>query len=196
MTPLSASGALLALFVLSWAAAAAWAGQTVASAPPRELRPLYAAGLLLFAAVGLAGALVPALRARLWPPAPALDWAMVAMCAAAFAWCWWARLHIGRLWSGGVVVKEGHRVVDTGPYAIVRHPIYTGVFAALLPIALIRARAVDLAFFAGIVAFFTLKAQVEEQFLRTQFGAAYDAYRVRVPMLMPLPRPRRSSDSS
>jgi protein-S-isoprenylcysteine O-methyltransferase Ste14 len=185
MTPYWASWALLAVFLASWIAAAAWAGQTVAASPARELRPLYAGGVLFFLAVGVAGAFDPALRVRLWPASAAFDWAMLALCAVGLMGCWWARLHIGRLWSGGVVVKEGHRVVDTGPYAIVRHPIYTSAFIACLAFALIRGRPLDLLLFAGFVSFFSLKARVEERFLVAQFGADYDAYRARVPMLIP-----------
>ena len=47
-----------------------------------------------------------------------------------FLFAWWARLHLGRLWSGTVTRKADHRIVDTGPYAIVRHPIYTGLLAS------------------------------------------------------------------
>ena len=47
--------------------------------------------------------------------------------------------HLGRLWSGSITRKEGHRVVDTGPYALVRHPIYTGLIFALLATAIAQA---------------------------------------------------------
>src|SRR6185312_4013633 len=43
----------------------------------------------------------------------------------------WARLHLGRNWSGSVTIKEGHELVTSGPYALVRHPIYTGLLLAL-----------------------------------------------------------------
>src|SRR5207245_212562 len=120
----------------------------------------------------------------------AFDWTMVLLCAAGIAFCWWARLHLGRLWSGGVIVREGHRVVDTGPYAVVRHPIYSGVFLAIIVFAAIRARLADMVFAVGLVTFFTLKARIEERFLPEQLGAAYDDYRSRVPMLVPLLRRR------
>ena len=45
------------------------------------------------------------------------------------------RLHLGRLWSGNITRKEGHRVIDTGPYALVRHPIYTGLLLAIFATA-------------------------------------------------------------
>lgn len=54
----------------------------------------------------------------------------IAVMIAGFAFCWWARIHLGRLWSMRVTKKEGHHVVDTGPYGVVRHPIYTGILVA------------------------------------------------------------------
>ena len=44
---------------------------------------------------------------------------------------WWARVHLGRLWSGVITRKESHRLIQTGPYALVRHPIYVGLVIAL-----------------------------------------------------------------
>jgi protein-S-isoprenylcysteine O-methyltransferase Ste14 len=55
---------------------------------------------------------------------------------------WWARIHLGRFWSSAITRKQGHRVIDTGPYAIVRHPLYAGLSSdigtgsrALIPVA-------------------------------------------------------------
>ena len=54
------------------------------------------------------------------------------MVTAGLAFCWWARLHLGAMWSGTVTRKDDHHIVDTGPYGLVRHPIYTGlIFSAL-----------------------------------------------------------------
>src|SRR5262249_30686119 len=54
----------------------------------------------------------------------------VALTAAGAAFAIWARLVIGRNWSGTVTIKAGHELVRTGPYACVRHPIYTGLLLA------------------------------------------------------------------
>lgn len=185
MTAAFASWALLFLFIASWVVAALWAGRVTGSMPSRQLAPLYGAGLLFCIALVLARRNYPVVNLRLWPEVPPFDWAMVAVVAAGLAFCWWARLHLGKLWSGGVVVREGHRVVDTGPYGIVRHPIYTGGFVAALAMAAIHARPFDLAFTAGLILFFSLKARIEERFLRQQFGMAYADYGSRVPMLVP-----------
>ncbi len=118
-----------------------------------------------------------------------LAWGLFALLAASFGFCWWARRHLGRLWSGFVTLKEGHRVVDTGPYGLVRHPIYSGVMAAALATALIRASPMALAGFVLVVVGFAMTARIEERFLREQLGGdAYDSYRRRVPMLVPSTR--------
>ena len=99
---------------------------------------------------------------------------------------WWARIHLGRLWSGTITRKENHHVVDSGPYALVRHPIYTGLIAAIAATAAAQATVTGL-LGAALIAFgLWLKARVEEDFLTAELGAdAYGAYRGRVPMLVP-----------
>ena len=97
----------------------------------------------------------------------------------------WARVSLGRNWSGRVVLKQGQELVSTGPYALVRHPIYTGLLVALAGSALYDGRwraLLGLAFFAiG----FWLKARSEEDLLEGEFGEEYRSYRARTPMLIP-----------
>jgi len=192
MTPTSALFGLVAVFIVSWIAAAYWANRTVVGLPDRAQMPLYVGALLAGLLLVIARLLFPVLRVRLWEENLPFDWAMVAVCAIGFAWCWWARLHLGNLWSAGVSRKEGHRVIDTGPYGIVRHPIYTGAILAMFAFAAARARPFDLLGALLVAVFFTCKARLEERFLQEEFGAAYDAYRQRVPMLVPFLRLRAS----
>jgi protein-S-isoprenylcysteine O-methyltransferase Ste14 len=192
MTPISALVGLLAVFILTWIAAALWANRTVGVLPNRAQMPLYVGALLAALLLVIARLLFPVLRMRLWEENLSFDWAMVAVCAIGLAWCWWARLHLGKLWSAGVSRKEGHRVIDTGPYGIVRHPIYTGAILAMFAFAAARARPFDLLAALLVTVFFGCKARLEERFLQQEFGAAYDAYRQRVPMLVPFLRPRTS----
>ncbi len=185
MTPTSALFALLVVFCLSWLAAALWAGRTVVDLPDRAQWPLWAVAIGAIGLLAVARALFPAMRERLWDESLVLGWSMVVVCAFGFAWCWWARVHLGNLWSAGVSRKEGHRVVDTGPYGVVRHPIYTGAILAAFAFAFARARPLDFLVALAFTAFFAWKARVEERFLRDELGPAYDAYRRRVPMLVP-----------
>ena len=105
---------------------------------------------------------------------------MVALCLIGFAFAWWARIHLGQLWSAFVTRKADHHIVDTGPYGIVRHPIYTGIILAAIVEGTVYASTIL------IVLGFWVKARLEEGFLREQLGTeVYDAYRRRVPILVP-----------
>jgi protein-S-isoprenylcysteine O-methyltransferase Ste14 len=120
-----------------------------------------------------------------YAPLP-VSWAMVGLTFVGFAFAWWARIHLGRLWSGRITRKEGHHVVDTGPYALVRHPIYTGILLSGIATAVaLGAVHAYIGAFLLIVGYW-MKARIEENWLREQLGPAdYDAYRKRVPMLVP-----------
>jgi protein-S-isoprenylcysteine O-methyltransferase Ste14 len=194
MVPEIFSLLLWLLFLLSWHVAMLWTARAVT----RETlwrRLVYLAAFvvgftLLFmrhqwfgprAADHPAGWLRP-----LWPEAPALAWMLVAAQFAGFAFAWWARIHLGRLWSGMLTIREGHKVIDTGPYRLVRHPIYTGFIAAILAFALLKANPAALAGGALLTLAMVLKAKTEERFLRRELGAeAYDGYAARTPMLLP-----------
>jgi len=97
----------------------------------------------------------------------------------------WARIFLGRNWSGVVTIKADHELVTGGPYGLVRHPIYSGLALAIVGTALAIGEwrgvlAVALAF----IAFFQ-RILVEERFMRQQFGAAYDEYALRVRAFLP-----------
>jgi protein-S-isoprenylcysteine O-methyltransferase Ste14 len=90
------------------------------------------------------------------------------------------------MWSGWITKKECHHIVDTGPYGIVRHPIYTGLIASAFATALMKGTILALLGATVMTLGFWIKARLEERFLREQLGlATYDDYRRRVPMLMP-----------
>jgi protein-S-isoprenylcysteine O-methyltransferase Ste14 len=128
---------------------------------------------------------------RLWTPGNSVTYILAAVTLAGTLFTWWARVHLGRFWSNAITRKEGHRVVDTGPYGLVRHPIYTGLIGAMLAtgIAVGTATALLGAFLIGIGLW--QKARMEEGFLTAELGAdAYGPYCRRVPMLIPFLRPR------
>lgn len=186
MSPHHATIAAFVVWALSWFAAAFWSNQTTSRAGLGAewlYRIVTVVGVFLifgFDPREFGGQL------RLWHFSPDVQWALFGLTLPGFAFMWWARLHLGRLWSSGVTRKEGHHVVDSGPYGIVRHPIYTGLIAASGAAAV---QAGTIPALAGVVVLtlgFYIKARLEERFLREQLGAeAYDAYRRRVPMLLP-----------
>ena len=67
----------------------------------------------------------------LWKLSNGAIYVLAGLTLAGTLFTWWARIHLGRFWSNAITRKEGHRVIDTGPYGLVRHPIYTGLIAAM-----------------------------------------------------------------
>lgn len=146
-----------------------------------HILPLLVAGILLaapYASVALIGTrIVPSSRAGFWSGA--------LLCALGLLFTVWARVHLGRNWSGVVTLKQGHELVTHGPYAIVRHPIYSGLFLAFIGCALARGTVGGL--LGLVVAFLALwrKLRFEEAWMREQFGDAYTAYSKRVAAIIP-----------
>lgn len=128
---------------------------------------------------------LPGLNARFLPLAYWPFWTGAVVAALGFAFAFWARAHLGANWSGTVTVKQGHELIQSGPYAFVRHPIYTGLLTALIGTAMAVGewRAV----IAVLIVLWALgrKLALEERWMREVFGAAYDQYCARVPALVP-----------
>jgi protein-S-isoprenylcysteine O-methyltransferase Ste14 len=197
IAPLVIAYALWGMFVISWAVFGRFSAATTATPSGRSSGRVSrwgtgGRGERLYSLVIALGmvilVLAPVTRAagRVWVNPPALDWALLLVMAGGIAWCWWARLHLGRLWSSSVTRKDGHHVVDTGPYRLVRHPMYTGFIVIYLGMALICATALALLAVPVMTLGLWLKARVEEKFLIEELGAAvYGHYRARTPMLMP-----------
>jgi protein-S-isoprenylcysteine O-methyltransferase Ste14 len=109
----------------------------------------------------------------------------LALTVLGIAGAFWARFHLGRNWSSDPSVKQGHELIETGPYGVVRHPIYSGMLLAFLGTAIAHVELRGLVAVAvGLTAFF-LKARVEERLMIGEFGAAYRDYMRRVKMLIP-----------
>ena len=195
ISPQPAAFWLWMVWVVTWWIAAVWASRAIARPKfgARALHRLFtSAGFILlflnqfFYRHGDPSAPFPRFTRPLWTEPVIIGWTLVTLVVLSFAFCWWARLHLGRLWSGLTTVKADHRVVDTGPYRWVRHPIYTGVIAAALFTAAIEASVSGFLGFALIALGFWMTARIEEAFLRQELGAeAYDAYARRTPMLVP-----------
>ena len=97
----------------------------------------------------------------------------------------WARFALGRNWSGTVTVKHDHELVRSGPYAIVRHPIYSGFLLGLLGTVIVRGSLGALLGLGVIVLVLRLKSLTEESFMLEQFGSQYTAYQRDVKALVP-----------
>jgi protein-S-isoprenylcysteine O-methyltransferase Ste14 len=177
------------IWLISWVAASFWSGRTqqrVGTLQSWTYRAAMIAGGIL---------LVPWTERvlgekRLWDVGAAGAYALAGLMLAGLAFTWWGRVHLGRLWSSAITRKEGHRIIDDGPYGLVRHPIYTGLIVGLVATAAAEGRITALIGAALIIFGLWLKARTEERFLMVELGAAdYAAYCRRVPMLLPfLPR--------
>jgi protein-S-isoprenylcysteine O-methyltransferase Ste14 len=188
VTPLSLIRISWIVWLISWFAAAAWSERTVRR--PAVRREVLYRVLTLAGAMLMFGFIPDGERADtpLWPVASIIGWLLACLVICGFLFTWWARIHLGQLWSSSVTRKEHHHVVDSGPYAIVRHPIYTGLLLAIIATVLLRVTIITLTGSALIAAGIYVKARVEEEFLRQQLGESYDAYARRVPMLLPFLR--------
>lgn len=96
-----------------------------------------------------------------------------------------ARVHIGANWSGRVSLMAGHELVTTGPYAIVRHPIYTGILTAVVGTALAGGELRGLVAIVVILLAFLVKISHEEKLMMVTFPQAYPGYRERAKALIP-----------
>jgi protein-S-isoprenylcysteine O-methyltransferase Ste14 len=115
---------------------------------------------------------------------PVLSGVGLALFVLGLAVAVWARLYIGTNWGTPMSRKEEPELVTSGPYRRVRHPIYTGIIAAMLGTAL----AVSLYYliaFAVLAAYFIYSATREESYLTGQFPDAYPAYKRSTKMLIP-----------
>ena len=189
MTSTNIISGLWLAWLISWTLAMIWSDRT-------DKRDAVAAELFfrLFFYVGLVLLFAFPVRTeyaqmQLWRFEHVTNAVLVAAVAAGLLFTWWARIHLGRLWSDRVVKKVGHWVVDTGPYKLVRHPIYSGLILAALATAIQKATPFALLGFAVITLAFGIKARREERFLRSEIGNnAYDAYARKTAMLVPFMR--------
>jgi protein-S-isoprenylcysteine O-methyltransferase Ste14 len=125
------------------------------------------------------------LGVRVIPRSFLLGNAGLALTIVGIAFALWARFYLGRNWSGRVTLKENHELIRTGPYAFVRHPIYTGILVALTGtvIAIGEARAILALIIVAVGLHF--KSKTEEQFMSEKFGEQYATYRREVKSLIP-----------
>jgi protein-S-isoprenylcysteine O-methyltransferase Ste14 len=115
---------------------------------------------------------------------PAVRVLGVILCAAGIAVAVWARRHLGKNWGMPMTVHESPELVTTGPYARVRHPIYTGIIIALIGNAL----ALSLWWFVAVVVaflYFGYAARKEEKVMLDRFPGAYADYQRRTNRLVP-----------
>lgn len=122
---------------------------------------------------------------RFLPDDVRIEWfgAIIAFLGALFAI--WARSTIGKDWSAEVQIKQGHELIRTGPYRMIRHPIYTGLLVAVAGTAIATGQVRSILGFLIILFGFIRKAKKEESFLSAEFGAAFAEHRRRTGFFLP-----------
>jgi protein-S-isoprenylcysteine O-methyltransferase Ste14 len=189
--------ALWLVWMLVWIAAARTAKPIVQQVPAQSRMPyrlLSALSLILFLLArgtrlgralqeaGPAGAWLYIRFIRLYPGVVLIGAPLVAIGLALAVW---ARFYLGGNWSSAVTFKQDHELIRSGPYRLVRHPIYTGILLA------VAGSACAIGQMRGIVAFVLVfiglwyKSRLEERLMIEHFGDAYRHYRTEVRALVP-----------
>ena len=125
------------------------------------------------------------LNLRVVPAGAASLWSGYGLLMAGMLFAGWARIFLGGNWSSSVTLKQDHTLIRSGPYRIVRHPIYTGLLVALLGTAIVLG---ELRCFIGVIlaaVAWKMKSINEEALMVEEFGEQYTRYRLQVKGLVP-----------
>jgi protein-S-isoprenylcysteine O-methyltransferase Ste14 len=123
---------------------------------------------------------------RVIPHVDALAWIGVVLCVAGLLFCIWARFTLGRNWSGVVTLKGGHELITSGPYALVRHPIYTGLLTMFVATVIVVGHVAGIIALPLVFVSFWVKLRYEEKLMLEKFPNEYAAYQQNVKRLIPL----------
>ena len=124
-------------------------------------------------------------RARVWHTSLTVGILADCLVLAGASFTVWARIALGRNWSAEVTFKQDHDLIESGPYALVRHPIYTGLLLMAFSTAIAYGRAIGFALFVSICGGLWWKARDEERIMSSHFPEAYAKYKTRVRAIVP-----------
>jgi protein-S-isoprenylcysteine O-methyltransferase Ste14 len=181
-SPLWVSAIGWILFTLYWEAVSKNAAPATRSESRRSRKVhLFLANIALIAMF----LPIPGLVQRYLPALPRVIAAGLAIQTAGLMLAVWARRHLGRNWSGEITIKVDHRLVRTGPYSKVRHPIYTSLLAMYAGTAVVSGEMHALLGLALAVFAYARKVRLEETNLTEAFGGDYQAYQGETWALLP-----------
>lgn len=141
--------------------------------------------LIVIALLSIPRIPLPWLYRQLWPPGIWPFWIGAAVTVVGLLFAVWARRHLASNWSSAVTIKRGHELITTGPYARVRHPIYTGILTGFLGTAIALSQVRGVIGFVLIFVVLWAKLRTEEEWMRSQFGETYATYVHQTAALVP-----------
>ena len=185
------TGACVLVFVVAWIVGAVYFGvksQAGLRGWVQGLRRTLPRRLLLIAGALALSTLVRHSRdfwhhLQFWQPELALLGALLAVASTALLL--WARWVLGTMWAGVPMVRDHHELRTDGPYRLVRHPIYTGLLGLITGSMLACGFGVWIALMVVSIPWLLRRVWIEDGLMAGQFGTSYDAYRARVPALIP-----------
>jgi protein-S-isoprenylcysteine O-methyltransferase Ste14 len=190
--------------VVVWVAGALYnALHTLHNAPhaPRERTQSQPGSTALIVVAVVCAGLTIVSRSHFGGLAVGASWARVlglAVLVASTVFTLWARFSLGTMWSAAPKVKDDHQLRTHGPYAVTRHPIYTGLLGMMLGATLLSGIGQWIVLFPVGLILFEVKIRMEEHLMLATFPEEYPRYRRQVPQLVPglfTLRRRRSASS-
>src|SRR5437879_2681389 len=174
-----------AIFAVFWLVASFQTKRTIESAGRPQWFALLLTAVFLIVVMPRLGGAHPISRVVLWPQTLAIGLIADVITSLGLVIALWARVVLGGNWSSNVAFKEQHELIERGPYAYVRHPIYSGTLLMLLGFVIFRGTVTGFVLFALVVVVVSLKAKKEEELLTKHFEKSYPEYKARVKALIP-----------
>lgn len=149
--------------------------------------------LIYLALIGLAISLIvfnpliygSLLSSRILPEGIVVDSIGLAILILGLGFGIWARLHLGRYWSARIVLAKDHQLIQTGPYHLVRNPIYFGGLVAVIGTAIVTSEVRGVFAIVLVLIAFMQKIRLEERWMLERFGLTYIEYQKKVKAFIP-----------
>jgi protein-S-isoprenylcysteine O-methyltransferase Ste14 len=172
-------------FVTYWVVSAWWVRKTKFIEPFLARMAHFWVGTFALLILAFHGLLPAPMNWQLWPENRFSFWTGAAVMLSGLAFAVWASIHLGRFWSGAITLKEGHRLIRSGPYRFVRNPIYTGILTGVAGTAITLGQVSGLVALVILWAVYSWKIHREQHLLSGEFGEEYAVYCRDVPSLVP-----------
>ena len=114
-----------------------------------------------------------------------LRWAGFALGLASLGLWTWTHVALGTLWSPQLQLRANHRLVASGPYSRIRHPMYTAILLWVMSLGFVIANWIPIIFAVGVAFLLLARVPREEQMMREQFGSEYREYMKRTGRFLP-----------